>query len=111
MVRRIDAVTGVIETVAGAGERGYLGDGGPATQAHIVLPQGVAVDATGNVYVADGHDHRVRRIDAVTGVIETVAGTGESGYSGDGGPATQAQLAWPVGVAVDAAGNVYVGTT
>ena len=105
-VRRIDP-TGNIATVAGTGEAGYSGDGGPATTARLLLPHGVAVDAAGNLYVADTYNYRVRRIDPA-GNITTVAGTGEAGYSGDGGPATAAQFALPQGVAADAAGNVYV---
>ena len=105
-VRRIDTA-GVIETVAGTGEWGDSGDGGPATAARLSLPRGVAVDGAGNVYVADEGSHRVRRIDTA-GVIETVAGTGESGDSGDGGPATAARLISPWDVAVDGAGGVYV---
>ena len=107
-VRRIDASTGRIETLAGTEEGGYSGDGGPATEAALYLPRGVAVDAAGNVYVADTGNHRVRRIDASTGWIETLAGTGEKGYSGDGLSSTEAALSFPIGVAVDAAGNVYV---
>ena len=105
-VRKVDS-SGVITTIAGTGEPGVSGDGGPATQAQLTWPTGVAVDALGNVYVADQGNHRVRKIDA-GGVITTVAGTGEGGDAGDGGPATQAQLTWPTGVAVDALGNLYV---
>ena len=105
-VRRIDT-TGVISTFAGTGEEGFSGDGGPAAQAQLTYPAGVAVDGAGNVYVADVENHRVRRIDT-TGVISTFAGTGEEGFSGDGGPAVEAALSYPVSVAVDAAGNVYL---
>ena len=105
-VRWIDASTGRIETLAGRDVSGYDGDGRPATEAALSWPRKVAVDAVGNVYVADPGNHRVRRIDALTGRIETLAGTGEEDYGGDGGPATEAALAYPEGVAVDAAGNV-----
>ena len=105
-VRRIDTA-GVISTIAGTGQSGFSGDGGPATDAQLFYPAGVAVDAAGNVYVADELNQRVRRIDTA-GVISTIAGTGEEGFGGDGGPATEAQLNYPTGVAVDAAGNVYV---
>ena len=108
-VRRVDAITGVITTIAGNGEHQYSGDGGPATEAGL-NPRGLAVDAGGHVYVADvSPNYRVRRIDAVTGVITTIAGNGRSGSSGNGGPATEARIN-PLGLAVDAAGNVYVGS-
>ena len=105
-IRRIDA-EGVITTFAGTGERGFGGDGGPATEALFDAPAGVAVDRAGQVYVADSWNHRVRRIDR-GGTITTLAGTGRWGYGGDGGPAARARLAYPASVAVDAAGNVYV---
>ena len=103
-MRRIDTA-GVITTIAGTGEDGFSGDGGPATEAALSYPAGVATDGAGNVYVAG--NHRVRRIDSA-GVISTFAGTGEDGFSGDGGPATEAALSYPITVAVDGAGNVYV---
>jgi hypothetical protein len=100
----IDAKTGLIHTVAGDGTPGdaeNVGDGGPATAAHLNMPSDIAIDRTsGDVYVADMHHNRIRRVDAKTGVITTVAGTGKWGYSGDDGPATQATLAGPAGVAV-----------
>ena len=105
-IRRIDT-RGVITTFAGTGRGSYGGDGGPATLARLYYPKGVAVDAVGNVYVADSGNDRIRRIDT-QGVITTFAGTGKEGYAGDGGPATEAQLSNPTGVAVDAVGNVYV---
>ncbi len=105
-VRRIDPA-GTITTVAGTGAPGYSGDGGPATAAWLFWPHAVAVDAASNLYVTDTINQRVRRIDPA-GVITTVAGTGERGYSGDGGPATEARLGIPVGVAADPEGNVYV---
>ena len=108
-IRRIDP-TGRIETLAGNGEPGFSGDGGPATAAQMDAPQGVETDAFGNVYVADTGNHRIRRIDP-TGRIETLAGNGEPGFSGDGGPATAAQMDAPQGVETDAFGNVYVADT
>ena len=96
-----------IETIVGTGEAGYSGDGGLATAAQLDDPGGIAVDASGNLYVADWGNERVRRVDP-TGLITTIAGTGSAGYSGDGGPATDAQFSGPNEVAVDGAGNVYV---
>jgi len=93
-----------IETVAGSS---LNGDGGPATLAQIGAIQGVAVDRWGNVYLSDTDNHRVRKVNS-NGGIGTVAGTGVAGFSGDGGPAAAAQLNLPYGLAVDAAGNLYV---
>ena len=107
-IRRVDAATGIITTVAGNGVSGYGGDGGPATSASLYQPTGVAVDAAGNVFITDRGNNRVRKVDAATGVITTVAGTGTNGYSGDGGPATGADLAYPTAVAVDAAGDLFI---
>jgi sugar lactone lactonase YvrE len=108
-VRRV-GLDGIITTVAGTGEQGFSGDGGPATQARLRSPRGVAVDIKGNLYIADILDHRVRLV-SPDGIITTFAGTGIAGFSGDGGPAAQAQLNWPTGVAVDAKGNVYIADT
>jgi sugar lactone lactonase YvrE len=107
-VRRVDAATGVITTVAGTGAEGYGGDGGPAADAPLNYPVGVAVDAAGDLFIADSYNHRVRRVDAGTGVITTVAGDGSNGYAGDGGPAADARLGWLQGVAVDAWGNLFI---
>ncbi|MEZ4365468.1 MAG: hypothetical protein R2939_04160 [Kofleriaceae bacterium] len=106
-VRRIDA-GGVTTVVAGLGSPGGRGDGGPATSAEVDRPQGVAVDGLGNVYIADRGNHRVRKVDAGTGRISTVAGTGVGGFGGDGGAAAAAQLQDPTGVALDGLGNVYI---
>ena len=105
-IRKVDS-TGTITTVAGTGERGFGGDGGPATAAQLAPPAGVAVDGAGNLYIADRGNHRIRKVDS-TGTITTVAGTGERGFGGDGGPAEQARLDSPHGVAVDSAGNLYI---
>jgi DNA-binding beta-propeller fold protein YncE len=102
-LRRVDARTGVITTVAGNGDKGYAGDGGPATAAALNEPYGVVVDRAGNLYTADRLNRRVRRIDAATGIITTLAGHGEAAYSGDGGPAAEAGLGEPNGLAFDAA--------
>jgi trimeric autotransporter adhesin len=86
---------------------GYGGDGGPATQALMLLPEGIALDATGNLYIADWLNNRIRKVDTA-GIITTIAGTGAQGFSGDGGPATAATLNLPVDVTADSAGNVYI---
>jgi sugar lactone lactonase YvrE len=100
-VRRVDGRSGTITTVAGNGGKGYGGDGGAATQAALNEPYGIAIDRTGNLYIADRLNRRVRRVDAASGVITTVAGTGEAAYSGDGAPAAAAGLAEPNGLAFD----------
>ncbi|CAB5080358.1 Serine/threonine protein kinase (EC [Olavius algarvensis associated proteobacterium Delta 3] len=105
-VRRVDK-GGVITTVAGTGTAGFSGDGGPAAQAQLNHPWAVAVDTAGNLYIADSQNHCVRRVDK-GGVITTVAGTDTAGFSGDGGPATRAQLNEPYGVAVNTAGNLFI---
>ncbi|HLE38189.1 MAG TPA: HYR domain-containing protein, partial [Acidimicrobiia bacterium] len=110
-VRRVDAVTELISTIAGTGVAGFSGDGAAATSAQLFRPTGVGVDGGGNVFIADYLNHRVRRVDAVTGFIDTIAGTGVDGFSGDGAAATDAQLNYPTGVAVDGAGNVFIGDT
>jgi trimeric autotransporter adhesin len=108
-IRKVNLATKVITTVAGTGVGGFSGDGGPATSAKILTPFGVAFDAAGNLYIADDDNYRIRRVDAATGIITTVAGNGEYAFSGDGGPATAASLGETSSVAVDAAGNIYIG--
>ncbi len=103
-VRKIS--NGVITTVAGTGTQGFSGDNGPATSARLFNPKGVAVDAVGNLYIADSGNNRIRKVS--NGVITTVAGTGTEGFSGDNGPATAAQLSGPAAVAVDPSGHVFV---
>ncbi len=113
-VRKIAANTGTISTVAGSGQGGYSGDGGPATTAALLAPTGVAIDRFGNLYIADFGNNVIREVTASSGVISTVAGNGygagigQGGYSGDGGPATNAELYFPQSVAVDGAGNLYI---
>jgi hypothetical protein len=107
---RVREVTtaGIISTVAGNGAFGGSGDGGAATSAELFEPTGVAVDTSGNIYVADTWNNRIREVTVATGKISTVAGGGTSGL-GDGGPATSAELDFPYGVTVDASGNIYIG--
>ena len=106
-IRRIDLAAGTISTVAGIGVPDFGGDGPPATEANLNAPRGIAIDASGNLFIADASNHRIRRVDAVTGVITTIAGTGEEGFSGDGGGAAAADLNWPGGIATDRDGNVF----
>jgi len=108
-IREVLASTGVISTIAGTGAAGFSGDGGLATSALLNYPTAVAVDSTGNVYIADTNNHRIRAIKS--GAISTVAGDGEQFYSGDGGLATAAGLDSPNGIAVDSAFNLYIGDT
>ena len=111
-VRRVDAQTGLISTIAGNGSPGFSGDGGPATSATVSSPAGLLVDGAGNVYFVDSGNQCVRRIDAATQIITTVAGVGGvEGAIGDGGPATAANLALPEAIAMDAAGNLYIADT
>lgn len=110
-VRKIVAATGIIVTVAGNGTQGFSGDNGPATAASIDTPTGLTIDATGDLYLADTHNHRVRKVIALTGAITTVAGNGSLGFSGDSNSAAAASLALPHGLALDAAGNLYIADT
>jgi sugar lactone lactonase YvrE len=105
-IRKVDT-RGYIYTVAGNGTAGYGGDGGPATSANLNQPAGLAFDGTSNMYIADQSNHRIRKVDS-TGTIITVAGTGEIGFSGDGGSAISATLWNPSGVGIDDVGNVYI---
>jgi sugar lactone lactonase YvrE len=105
-IRKVDT-NGIITSVAGNGSQGFSGDGGPATAATLVDPHGVALDSFGNLYIVDSENSRVRKVDT-NGIINTVAGNGTWSYSGDGGPATNASLARPFGAAVDMAGNLYI---
>jgi hypothetical protein len=98
---------GTIITVAGTGKPGYSGDDGPATQARLYWPVGLALDAAGNIYIADFYNLRVRKV-SLDGTITTVAGTGQPGFSGDGGKAKDAGLNFPTGLAVDSAGHLFV---
>jgi uncharacterized protein (TIGR03437 family) len=106
VIRKVSP-TGTITTVAGTGAGSYFGDGGPATSAGFYQPWGIAVDSSGNLYIADNGDERIREV-LTNGTIISIAGNSDIGYSGDGGPATSAELNYPTGVAVSAAGDVYV---
>ncbi|MCC6767043.1 MAG: hypothetical protein IT293_20495 [Deltaproteobacteria bacterium] len=110
-VRRVDAGTGIITTVAGNGTSGSSGDGGLATAAQLNRPRGVVVDAAGNLFIADAFNNRVRRVDAVTGIITMVAGVAPGGFSGDGGPAASAQLNNPTFLAFDSSENLFIADT
>jgi hypothetical protein len=107
-IRKIDTA-GTITTIAGTGSPGFSGDGGPAIFAQTNQPCGLAVDSTGNVFFADFINNRIRRIDATTGIITTIAGTGVSGFSGDNGVAIAAALYLPCGLCFDKYYNLYVG--
>ena len=108
-VRKVNAATGIISTIAGTGAVGYNGDGRTATSAELNGAGWVAVDGSGNVYINDGGNYRIRRIDAATGIITTVAGTGTAGgYGGDYGPATDAVMFETQGIILDSFGNLYI---
>lgn len=107
-VRRLDLKTNIVTTVAGSGEKGYAGDGGPALKAALNEPYEVRFDKAGNLFFAEMQNHVVRRVDAKTGIISTVAGTGTAGFSGDGGPARAAQLRQPHSIAFDPQGRLLI---
>lgn len=107
-IRKINCATGTITTIAGNGIGGFSGDGGPATNAQLAVPQAVAVDGDDNIYICDGSNHRIRKITASTGIINTIVGTGTTGSSGDGSIATNAEIYAPGGVFIDKFRNVYV---
>jgi DNA-binding beta-propeller fold protein YncE len=107
-IRRLDLKTRRTTTIAGSGEKGYSGDGGPATAASLNMPHEIRFDARGNFYIAERDNHVVRKVDGRTGVISTVAGTGVAGFSGDGGPAARAQLRQPHSLVVDPAGRLLI---
>jgi sugar lactone lactonase YvrE len=107
-IRRFDMKTRGLTTIAGNGERGYRGDGGPALAASLNMPHELRFDAAGNMYVAERDSHVIRRIDARTRIISTVAGTGVAGFTGDGGPGTQAQLRQPHSIVFDRDGTLLI---
>src|ERR1019366_9277165 len=107
VVRKVAAATGIITTVAGSHAAGYTGDGGPATAATLGVITGVAVDGSSNFYILSPNSNAIRKVAAATGIITTVAGNYAAGYSGDGGPATSAQIV-ATGLAVDGSGDIYI---
>lgn len=110
-VRRVDALNGIITTVAGTGHPRYAGDGGGATVAALNDPAALAIGRKEILYIADQSNNRVRAVDLITGLIRTVAGTGTAAYNGDGIPATEASLAGPSSLAVDSEGTLYIADT
>jgi DNA-binding beta-propeller fold protein YncE len=107
-LRRLDLKTNVISTVAGSGKKGYAGDGGPALEAAMNEPYEVRFDRAGNMFFAEMQNHVVRRVDAKSRIITTVAGTGTAGFAGDGGPADKAQLRQPHSIAFDGEGRLLI---
>lgn len=108
VVRRVDAKTQIVTTVAGSGKKGNSGDGGPATKAEMNEPYGIELDADENLYIVDRLNFSIRVVDGKTGIIRTIAGTGKTGKSGDGIPGTTAALAEPNGLCLDGNGKLYI---
>ncbi|PCJ62562.1 MAG: hypothetical protein COA79_03355 [Planctomycetota bacterium] len=111
VVRKIDAITGNISTVAGTGNAGFSGDGGFATSAQLNSPNDIAIDIAGNLFIADLENYRIRKVDASTGIISTITGDGSNIYGGDNAPATSAQIGKPSGVTLDLAGNLFFSSS
>src|SRR5262245_22481053 len=107
-IRRLDLKTRKMTTIAGNGQRGYSGDGGPAIDASLNMPHEIRFDAAGNLYIVERDNHTVRMVQQNTRIISTVAGTGTAGFSGDGGPGTKAQLRSPHSIAVDSSGSLLI---
>ena len=110
-IRKVTVSTGIITTVASSGSEEFSGDGGQATSAGLDLPALVAVDLSGNMYISDYDNNRIRKVTASTGIIDTIAGSGASSFLGDEDTATSANLFYPYAVAVDSAGNIYIADT
>jgi streptogramin lyase len=106
-IRKIDAATGIITTVAGTTTPGFSGDGGAAVSAHLSGPRGICIDAAGNIYIVDNGNYRIRKVTAATGVITTIGGSGTPGYSGDGGAALAATITDAYAIGVNTAGDVF----
>ncbi|MEM7532896.1 MAG: NHL repeat-containing protein [Chloroflexota bacterium] len=105
-IRKVDT-NGVITTIAGNGTDGYSGDNGPAIDAQLGFPHHIVLDGNGNLFIADTNNNRVRKVDT-DGIISTIVGTGDAGYSGDNGPAIDAQLNYPTGLSIDSSGNLLI---
>lgn len=108
VIRKVNAANGIISTIAGTGVAGYSGNGGPVLQARFNNPTGMAMDAAGNLYIADAYNQMIRRVDATTGIVTTIAGNGNQGYTGDNGPALNATFYRPVDIAVATNGDIYI---
>ncbi len=106
-IRKVTASTGIVNTICGSITAGYSGDGGPASAALLSWPSGICIDKPGNIYISDNGNARIRKIDAATGIITTIAGTGATGFSGDRYPATNAKISGPLGIFCDRFGNVF----
>ncbi len=105
VIRKVTASNGYIDTIAGTGTAAYSGDNGQATSATLNSPMGIALDSSGNVYIAEQGNHVIRKVTVSNGIVSTVAGTGVEGYSGDGSDATSAKLSCPEGLAIDSVGT------
>ena len=103
-IRKVTVSTGIITTIVGTGTTTFSGDGGDATAATLRSPYGITLDTSGNIFIADNFNQRIRKVTISTGIISTIAGTGTSSYSGDGTSATAATLNYPRAVAVDSSG-------
>jgi hypothetical protein len=106
-IRKVTVLTGIITTIAGTGTTSYSGDNGPATSATLYDPTDVAVDSSGNIYIADKNNYRIRKVTVSTGIITTFAGIGTGSFSGDNGQATAATLNLPVALSLDTAGTLF----
>lgn len=110
-VRRVDSQTGIISTIAGTGQAKFFGDNGPAEKAALNEPVALALDGKGSLYIADQSNNRIRKLDLSSGIISTIAGTGESGYNGDGSSGLETAFAGPSGLVVDPDGTLYIADT